>query len=286
MESSGVDASLLTLRQAAERTGLSATTLRRYIKSGRLRARLIPGRYGQEYVVDEADLASAGVPAKHADGASTSASGENDTLAEGASAAVSSEAFAPASPATTSPTASPPRAASSADSATSSNGIVSASNPSAGGLSHVNGHEMPDAVPGMLYRELLMKHEQLLVQYGAMRVGGQQLYEVRREAERKARQANEAVSKLERQRVRHAKEIGLLKSQVRQARLEVAEKEEELQRLRARVAQLEMGERNAARVEAIENRFLEALRSTASAPTAADAPSAPRPLRPVPVRDH
>ena len=56
MDPLGVDLSLMTLRQAADRTGLSATTLRRYIKSGRLRARLIPGRYGPEYVVDIAAL--------------------------------------------------------------------------------------------------------------------------------------------------------------------------------------------------------------------------------------
>jgi len=50
-----------TLREAAERTGRSLTTLRRYIRAGRLRAEKLPGRYGPEYVVREEDLLGAGL---------------------------------------------------------------------------------------------------------------------------------------------------------------------------------------------------------------------------------
>jgi hypothetical protein len=51
----------MNLREAAERTYRSVTTLRRYIRSGRLRAEKRDGRYGPEYFVREADLEEAGL---------------------------------------------------------------------------------------------------------------------------------------------------------------------------------------------------------------------------------
>ncbi len=51
----------LTLRAAAERSARSITTLRRYIRSGRLRAEKRPGRFGPEYFVRDADLEQAGL---------------------------------------------------------------------------------------------------------------------------------------------------------------------------------------------------------------------------------
>lgn len=57
----------LTLREAARATSRSVTTLRRYIRSGRLRAEKRPGRFGPEYTVTATELASAGfqlVPAR------------------------------------------------------------------------------------------------------------------------------------------------------------------------------------------------------------------------------
>jgi excisionase family DNA binding protein len=51
----------MTLREAAERTSRSVTTLRRYIRSGRLRAEKRGGRYGPEYFVSEKDLVDAGL---------------------------------------------------------------------------------------------------------------------------------------------------------------------------------------------------------------------------------
>ncbi len=53
----------LTLRDAAERTSRSVTTLRRYIRSGRLRAEKAHGRYGPEYLIDDEALAAAGLRA-------------------------------------------------------------------------------------------------------------------------------------------------------------------------------------------------------------------------------
>ena len=52
----------LSLREAAERTARSVTTLRRYIRAGRLAATKAPGRFGAEYFVTEDDLTRAGLP--------------------------------------------------------------------------------------------------------------------------------------------------------------------------------------------------------------------------------
>jgi len=57
----------LTLREAAARTSRSMTTLRRYIRSGKLRAEKRPGRFGPEYFVTLADLAAAGLVADSGD---------------------------------------------------------------------------------------------------------------------------------------------------------------------------------------------------------------------------
>jgi hypothetical protein len=51
----------MTLRAAAQRTSRSVTTLRRYIRCGRLPAQKQPGRFGPEYMVSEEDLANAGL---------------------------------------------------------------------------------------------------------------------------------------------------------------------------------------------------------------------------------
>ena len=51
----------ITLREASERTSRSITTLRRYIRSGRLHAEKRDGRFGPEYFVSEEDLAGAGL---------------------------------------------------------------------------------------------------------------------------------------------------------------------------------------------------------------------------------
>jgi hypothetical protein len=53
----------MTLREAAERTDRSVTTLRRYIRNGRLRAEMREGRYGPEYFVCDEDLTQAGLDA-------------------------------------------------------------------------------------------------------------------------------------------------------------------------------------------------------------------------------
>lgn len=205
----------MTLRQAADRTGLSATTLRRYIKSGRLKARLIPGRYGPEYVVDDQALESAGV--------------SNDDAALGG----------PLEPEPVRSVPAPPQPAH-----------------QQAPLAVFQG----DVVPGLLYRELLMKHEQLLVQLGALRVSGQQLYEVRQEAERRAREARQSAEDLEQVRNRHAREIGQLKGQLRRSMLELAEKEDEMRRLKERIRDLEMTVRNARTADSLDERYVRSFR--------------------------
>lgn len=51
----------MTLREAAERASRSITTLRRYIRNGRLKAHKKVGRYGPEYLVSRESLAEAGI---------------------------------------------------------------------------------------------------------------------------------------------------------------------------------------------------------------------------------
>ena len=51
----------MNLREAADRTLRSVTTLRRYLRSGRLKAEKIDGRYGPEYFVTERELGEAGL---------------------------------------------------------------------------------------------------------------------------------------------------------------------------------------------------------------------------------
>ena len=42
-----------TLREAAEALGVSMITVRRYIKSGKIKARLIPSKFGDAYIIDD-----------------------------------------------------------------------------------------------------------------------------------------------------------------------------------------------------------------------------------------
>jgi excisionase family DNA binding protein len=45
-----------TLREAADALGVSTITVRRYIKSGKLRATLVPSKFGQSYIIEELPL--------------------------------------------------------------------------------------------------------------------------------------------------------------------------------------------------------------------------------------
>ena len=47
-----------TLREAAEALGVSMITVRRYIKSGKIKARLVPSKFGDTYIVDDLPIIS------------------------------------------------------------------------------------------------------------------------------------------------------------------------------------------------------------------------------------
>ena len=68
----------MSLRDAAERTSRSVTTLRRYIRSRRLQADKLPGRFGPEYFVTWEQLSAAGLEAVEA---AVAASSESVALA-------------------------------------------------------------------------------------------------------------------------------------------------------------------------------------------------------------
>jgi len=122
----------LTLREAAERASRSVTTLRRYIRSGRLHAEKRYGRFGPEYFVSVENLIAAGL--------------------------------APAQSSARGPLAPRPRA------------IERTPVPPPTRIA-------ADVVPTMLYQELQLKHEQLLVQYGMVRAGGLRAIELRAETD-------------------------------------------------------------------------------------------------------
>jgi hypothetical protein len=45
-----------TLREAAHTLGVSIITIRRYIKSGKLKARLVSSKFGPSYIIDDLPL--------------------------------------------------------------------------------------------------------------------------------------------------------------------------------------------------------------------------------------
>jgi len=47
-----------TLREAAEALGVSMITVRRYIKSGKIKARLVPSKFGYSYIIEDLPLIS------------------------------------------------------------------------------------------------------------------------------------------------------------------------------------------------------------------------------------
>jgi hypothetical protein len=47
-----------TLREAAKALGVSMITVRRYIKSGKIKARLIPSKFGDAYIIDDLPIIS------------------------------------------------------------------------------------------------------------------------------------------------------------------------------------------------------------------------------------
>jgi len=171
----------MTLRAAAERTSRSVTTLRRYIRSGRLRAEKDYGRYGPEYLVSEEDLAAAGLRAE----------------------AVESRVASPES------------------------ALVPLE------------HALRDLVPIGLYHELQMKHEQLLVQYGMVRVGGLRILELQGELEAARGKVARCEAQIAALHERSALDLAAARKSLREAELELEARSLEIAALREKVSGLE-----------------------------------------------
>jgi len=196
----------MTLREAAHRTSRSVTTLRRYIRSGRLVAEKRRGRFGPEYLVSTEALADAGL--------------ETDDESP--------------------PRELAPRAPSRAVSA-------AASLPS----------EL--SVPVSLFQELQMKHEQLLVQYGMVRVGGMRVLELRAELDSKQRELEASEARIARVRRKFREETRRLQQLLRRVELEQEGRGLEIAALREKVRALEMLTRNSATNATIEKQFSEVM---------------------------
>jgi len=190
----------MTLRQAARRSSRSVTTLRRYIRAGRLSADKRAGRFGPEYFVTEEALSAAGLP--------------------------TAEPASPALPVRTAPRSELALAT----------------------------HE---SVPATLFRDLQMKHEQLLVQYGMMRVGGLRAVELRADLEDTRRRLEEAQARTAELRRRMADDTARLRQRLRRAELEQESRQIEVEALREKIRSLEMLTRNADTNQSIEQQFSE-----------------------------
>jgi hypothetical protein len=143
-----------------------------------------------------------------------------------------------------------------------------------------------EAVPLTLYRELLMKHEQLLVQYGMVRVGGARLYELKAEAEAKAAELGRMQGALRGAEKRHGREMAEMGTRLRRAELALQERETRIAALENKIRGLELVTRNAVTTESIERRFLEVLekeREVEDLLLGADAVAAEAPPK---TRDH
>jgi hypothetical protein len=220
----------MTLREAAQHTARSITTLRRYIRSGRLHADKRFGRFGPEYYLSPQDLAEAGLSVKRPSG--------------GDLPVVAKLGVAP-----------PPTA--------------------------VTHEQIAHSIPISLYQELQMKHEQLLVQYGMIRVAGMRSMDLQRRLDG----AREKLTKLQERRGREGRLQGRqdeqLGRQLREAHLELEGRALEVLALKEKVRGLEMLTRNEITNETIDKQFteivdqskrLQRLRSAAVRPPPAEAP--------------
>jgi len=244
----------ISLKAAAERTARSVTTLRRYIRSGRLLADKLPGRFGPEYVVTDEQLHAAGLAQKDAGPVALTTA-----RAESAGAAIA------------------PRGASAFSLASAPWERV-----------------LRESVPMTLFQDLQLKHEQLLVQYGMVRAGGLRVLEMQAELDTRRRQIDDAQAENTRVKERLAREAGDLRKRLREAELELEGRRIEAAALREKVRGLEMLTRNHVTNEAIDQQFSDVMdqirrvdRLTAEAEVKEPAAGTPWPsLRPHPDPEH
>jgi hypothetical protein len=95
-------------------------------------------------------------------------------------------------------------------------------------------------VPRDLYQELVMKHERLLVQYGMIRAGGVKLLEARAELEAKDSLLAEREKEIREIRERTERETAFLQSHLREAEIEIEDRNIEIALLQEKVRRLEM----------------------------------------------
>jgi hypothetical protein len=205
----------ISLRVAAQRTSRSVTTLRRYIRSGRLAADKLPGRFGPEYFVTMEQLAAAGL-----DGS------------DPGPASIDSKRTDPAGSA-----------------------LVQSSRSAASLASAPLDRVLRDSVPVFLFQDLQHKHEQLLVQYGMIRAGGLRVIEMQVELDTRRREIEDAQAENTRIKERLAREAGELRKRLREAELELEGRRIEAAALREKVRGLEMLTRNKVTNEEIDRKF-------------------------------
>jgi len=190
---------LLTIREASQLIGRTPATVRRYIRSGRLKADKEIGKFGEEYKIRREDLLALGFPA---------------------------------------PTELPAR--------------VEPTLPS------VREREQREAlVPAALFNDLLMKHEQLLVQYGMIRAGGQKLLEFKAAAEAGEEELQKAEERYQALRARAIREIQFLRKHLREAEIEVEERNIEITLLQEKIKRLDMAAAHAASVDTFDKSVVE-----------------------------
>src|SRR6266571_6505854 len=190
---------LLTIREASHLIGRTPATVRRYIRSGRLKAEKEIGKFGEEYKIRREDLQALGF---------------------------------------------------------STDGELPARIP----------HPVPAMrdtapqevmVPASLYNDLLLKHEQLLVQYGMIRAGGQKLFEYKAVAETKDEELKKAEDRYQTLRMRAIKEIQFLRKHLREAEIEVEERNIEITLLQEKTKRLEAAAAHAATDDGFNTNIVE-----------------------------
>ena len=128
------------------------------------------------------------------------------------------------------------------------------------------------SVPRDLYSELVMKHERLLVQYGMVRAGGVKLLEARADLEMKDSILAEREREIRELKERSEKEIGFLQNHLRQAEIEIEDRNIEIALLQEKVRRLEMAAASSEAVRSFDEEVRAIGEQEAGLPTSAVAP--------------
>lgn len=214
---------LLTIREASQLIGRTSATIRRYIRSGRLKADKEIGKFGEEYKIRREDLLALGFSA------------QSDLPARlGSSVPAPREA-----------------------------------------------EPKETLVPASLFNDLLMKHEQILVQYGMIRAGGQKLLEYKAAAETREEDLRQAEDRYQALRSRAVREIQFLRKHLREAEIEVEERNIEITLLQEKIKRLEMAAAHAATVDTFDRSLVEIRQKERDiSQMEAEVPKAPAPFDP------